>query len=488
MIATDRRTIVVAVLGATALLTWGGIRASELFAFDVSSLSAEALAALVAAAVLAWVVVARPAFGLGLLVALVWLDLSEVLVRNHDIPSILQILAAPLALAAWIGARGRVERHPLTRPLTLALLLWLLLVMASTTWAADPSVADERLAETAKAFAIYALAASLAVTRARVFLAAWTMVGSATLLAALGVYQAVTGSYDVDFGGLARVKDAQIWGDVFQGRIAGPLGDPNYFAQILLVVVPVALLLAHRAGSSRARWAGFGAAGLLAAAVALSYSRGGAMTLVIVVALSLVAMRIGATRLAALGLVALLAFAAVLPSDLGRRLGTITEILPGVEGHETLDPDSSFEKRKLVTTVAWLQFLERPILGVGAGNYTTHFDRIAAEVGSATREYGETSVRQYPHSLYLEVAAETGLVGLVVFGAAVVVSIHALLRARGRFQRAGDPAAADLSTAFAIAIAGYLISSLFLHGDFQRYLWLLFAFAAALEALAPERA
>jgi len=37
-----------------------------------------------------------------------------------------------------------------------------------------------------------------------------------------------------------------------------------------------------------------------------------------------------------------------------------------------------------------------------------------------------------------------------------------------------------------IALAGYLVSSIFLHSAYQRYLWLLLAFAPAMARLARE--
>ena len=45
-------------------------------------------------------------------------------------------------------------------------------------------------------------------------------------------------------------------------------------------------------------------------------------------------------------------------------------------------------------------------------------------------------------------------------------------------------AAAGLAVAFLIALAGYIVSSLFLHGHFPRYLWMLLGFAVGIERLA----
>ena len=48
---------------------------------------------------------------------------------------------------------------------------------------------------------------------------------------------------------------------------------------------------------------------------------------------------------------------------------------------------------------------------------------------------------------------------------------------------------AGLARGLQLALLGYLLSSVLLHGHFQRYLWLLLAFAAVLvrEAMGEER-
>jgi hypothetical protein len=43
-----------------------------------------------------------------------------------------------------------------------------------------------------------------------------------------------------------------------------------------------------------------------------------------------------------------------------------------------------------------------------------------------------------------------------------------------------------LTKAFEIALIGYLISSIFLHGHFHRYLWLIFAFSSVLYDLSEN--
>ena len=335
-----------------------------------------------------------------------------------------------------------------------------------------------------KGLVLFLLFVVLATTLTRVRAAVAAMVAAGSVLATLGIYQAVTGSFGSELGGLARIKQAQIYGDVFEPRIAGPLGDPNFFAQILLILVPLALALAWISRTRLGRTAGYGAAALLVAGTVLTYSRGAALALALVLALSLAAHGVRRRDVVAAGLLGALALP-FLPADFTRRLGTLEEVLPWAEG-EALRPDSSFEERRLVTAAAWAMFLDHPVRGVGPGNYTVRYQPYGDRVGSTARLYADPSEDHYPHNLYLEIGAETGVIGLLAFGVLLVVAVGSLESARERLRAVGERGAAVLARGTVIAIVGYLVSSLFLHGHFLRYLWLLLAVAAALHLRAGE--
>lgn len=440
--------------------------------FTWANAGALALAFALCAALLA-----RPGLGLVLLALFVYLNLSQVLVREHGLPSLLQLLVVPIGLAAFRGEGARRFRELPRLPLFLLLAAWSVVLLVSSLAAWDRQIADDRIAESVKAWVIFALVAVLASTPRRLRQGAWTIVAAGALLGGLGTFQALTGDYHRQFWGFARIKDAHIWGDVFEKRIAGPLGDPNFFAQILIVLVPVGLTLAAEARGLRNRVLALGATALILGGAVLTYSRGGALALGCVLLLFLASHRVR-PRYLGLGALVLLLLLLVAPSEFVRRLGTIGEILPG--GEEVIDPDSSFAERKLYALTAWAMFLDQPLLGVGAGNYTVHFDRYADVVGFSARDYEQPGEVHYPHNLYLEIAAETGIVGLAVFAGVVVAAFLALRQARR--------VSGDFARAFEIALVGYLISSVFLHGHFQRYLWLLFGFAAALRLMAREEA
>jgi colanic acid/amylovoran biosynthesis glycosyltransferase len=444
--------------------------------------SARGFALLLAGLVLGGISLRFPHVALCCLVAFVALNLSDVLVRGHGLPSLLQLSFVPLALAGWWNAR-RGSRFP-PRTLTLLLCGYLVIVMWSTTIAADRDAADVRLFEHLRGFAVFVVVVMLAQSAVALRRAAWTFVLCLSLLGGLALVQVLTGDFTRDFGGLARIKYAQVYGTTFEPRIAGPLGDPNFFAQILVMAVPIALYVAYTADDTRRRVLGFGAAGVVSAATVFTYSRGGALALAVVLVACVLARGIN-LRKASLGVVPVLVLLwLAMPDDFARRLTTLNQLLPGSD--EVLRPDSSFGERRLFAAAAWRMFEDAPLLGVGAGNYGVHFVDYAQRVGSDARLYVTPTEGYYPHNLYLEVAAETGVIGLVLFISVLAVCFAHLWRARIALLAAGARSSAGLVTGCAIALIGYLLTSVFLHGHFIRYWWLLVGFAAAAHKLVPD--
>jgi putative inorganic carbon (hco3(-)) transporter len=468
-------------LAAAGVGTWAAIDPSFLKldpARDARSLALTLLAVGAAAALML-----RPKIGLALFTATVYLNLSQVLVRQYDFPSLLQLLALPL-LAAALVERG--VRGPRAMPSGLLVLMgaYLVSILLSTNVAMDRTLADARLAEAARGFVVVLVVALLASTRERARITGWVLVGGAAFLSLLGIIQTLTGSYAMDFGGLARIKHAHIYGRVFEPRIAGPVGDPNYFAQMLLIVVPLALFAAWEEGRRHLRLVAWIATAVIVAAITLTYSRGGALALGFVLILALLAHGTD-IRKVALGLALLGAGLFVAPTGFQERLATVTELLPG-DDDTTLYRDSSFQERLLLGRVAWEMFASHPLRGVGAGNYTTRFDEYAHRVPSAARDYAVDDADRYPHNLFLELGAEGGIVLLGAFAALMAYVLTVLLRARQRFRKVADGPMAALATAVTLGLTGYLASSLFLHGAFQRYLWLLLGLAAALHVLSLD--
>jgi O-antigen ligase len=89
--------------------------------------------------------------------------------------------------------------------------------------------------------------------------------------------------------------------------------------------------------------------------------------------------------------------------------------------------------------------------------------------------------------MYLEIAAENGLVGLTFFLSAVVVTLRDLSRARRRWLHT-RPDDANLASAFLLVIVAYLSTAIFLHLSYARYFWLMFGLATVASGTEEEPA
>jgi O-antigen ligase len=132
-------------------------------------------------------------------------------------------------------------------------------------------------------------------------------------------------------------------------------------------------------------------------------------------------------------------------------------------------------------------FADHAAIGVGAGNFSEHYDEYAQHVGATVSSYDDFAHRRYPHTLYLEMAAETGIVGLLAFTLVIIVTLFNARAAIRMFKESGNPASASLVTSCALGLIGYLATSLFLHGHYIHYLWFLAALLAAAKHTAARR-
>lgn len=449
---------------------------------DPAALGLPHLVALVVGTLCLLLVLRNPEAGLLLLVGVLYTNLSEVAVRNYRVPSLLQLLAAAVAASFAIrqlSSRGPAGARPVFDPLLVPLVAYCAVVLASSLVAEDAALADERLSAHLKGVLVFLLVINLTTSREALRRVVWVLVLSGALLGAITLCQALTGSYGHEFFGFGRVKMAQIVGGVREARLAGPLSDPNFYAQILVPLVPLALYrLWDEPAAHLKLLAALGLAAVTGALV-FTYSRGGALAAGLALALAAVDKKIRLRQvLPCAALIALLLLWA--PAEFGGRLETLGRLLPEEDEEAlTVSAESSIEQRKLLMRTAWEMFDAHPVLGVGAGNYSEHFDEYAAHVGSATSSYENFGDRRYPHNLFLEVAAETGVLGLLTFAATVGGALLVALAAARRFRRAGDARAGGLAASIALALVAYMASSLFLHGHYVQYLWLLVALAAA---------
>jgi O-antigen ligase len=426
-------------------------------------------------------------FGLPLLIVVMYTDVSDILMRKAPVPSLLQPL---ILLMTFVVIRARRTLHPLgaaVRPVVLTFALYGLVVFATSIWARDAGLVDDDLSEIVKALFICILTASLASSWSALKAAFTALIASAAVLSAISVVQIATGRFLDAFGGLVTPQTGTIYEHILMPRASGPPNsDPNFYARILLIVIPLAIALALVERTRTRRIVYAAAAAMILAGTLVTYSRGAMLAVGAMAALLLIGFKVRLSRIALAGAAAL-ALLLLLPNNVTRRFLTIETLMPDYETTSN-DYDSSVEKRKVLVRAGLAMFDAHPFVGVGAGHYGRYYTRFANEVGATWIDYHPPGTVEYPHGLYFELASETGILGLAAFGATIVALLLSLERSRREALARGNRDLAIVALTLIAAVAGYLVASVFLHETHLRYLALYFGFSIAVARLNEVRA
>jgi hypothetical protein len=206
---------------------------------------------ILAAVSLTFVVFRFPQVGLFLLIGVVYSNISEVGVRSFSFPSLLQFLV-PLLLLVIAIRHLFLEKELLAwDPLIVLLIAYGIWIFISSIWATDPALADKALFEFLRGLLLMVVVLNLITSGSDFKTVTWVLVCTGIFLGAISVYQVWSSSYGFEFWGFGRVETAHIAGGIRQPRISGPLSDPNYYAQILVVLVPIAL---YRLWDEKSGW------------------------------------------------------------------------------------------------------------------------------------------------------------------------------------------------------------------------------------------
>ena len=419
---------------------------------------------------------ARPHWAVTLYTVIVYADILSVLTKFYDLPQLARF-AGVLLLSAVLGYRLLIQRGKLVGDeMTWWMIGYAAVVALGLIYARDRDLVQLNLIDFSRSLITYLVVINIITSRARLRIVLWALVGMATVLAGLTIFQAATGQYDNNFGGFAVYRISGISGDDEAPRPGGTFGDANYYGQALLVLLPVALYFALERKRQIERLAGATCSAILIAAVVFTYSRGDALALGGILVAALILKRPSPAVLLAGG-VALIVLLPLLPANYVSRLTTIVSAFQG--DTDTIYNEYSIRGRAGAIQAAIAMFLDHPITGVGRENYPLYQLQYLEGSSLAYKSQGIP-----PHDLYLEIAAEHGLIGLAFFAGFFLGLGRALWEARRRFLAVADADGAALAAWLAIMVGGWLMSSLFLHGAYLYMLWLQVALVIALRQLA----
>jgi O-antigen ligase len=262
-------------------------------------------------------------------------------------------------------------------------------------------------------------------------------------------------------------------------RLGIGLYETNYFATILVLVIPLAFVFAAQATTPVRRnlWITTGV--LLVLELFLTSSRGGFLGL-LVAGMVFVYRRRGPMGAVAVMAVLLLGLI-IVPTDLGSRLWTVFE----AEQAAPAGLEASNKAHVALFFAALRMIGDNPIFGVGPLNFK-----------SLSTLYTGLEQGNIAHNSFLEVAAEFGLPVFVIFVLLLLSVFRILNRATELGASAEGRRLAGWAEGLRSGLTGFLVAGCFISAQYEKMLWLavfltivLGRFAAevrAVEALEPE--
>ena len=462
-----------AALAAAAIIILGALGAGIL--------SADAPLLVVAGAsglFLAIAMVLRPDVATLTAIAVIYSNAAVVLVRFHNLPPFAAAFV-PLLLLVPLARDLVVRRLPVIAPPAMGWMVVLLgIYLISALFSADTKRSwDAVTVFLTEGFVLYFLVINVIRSPDMVRGVTWALLSAGAFVSIFAVHQTITGNYDSNYFGFAQADAAirtgvtTLTGDVLQPRMAGSIGETNRFAQTMLMLVPLGIFRVVGERSTVLKVIAGLLTVLITLGVILSFSRGAAVGLAVLV-VALMAMRMVRARHALVVVVVLAAILAAFPQYTNR----ITSLagVGGLENTGTSAVDNSLLSRITETAAAGLVMLDHPLIGVGPAMFPVYYEPYANNIGILVRNDAEREA----HNLYLGVGAELGIPGLVVF-LLVAFSVVQLLRRARRASIVRRPDLERLTTPFLLALLTYYVTGMFLHLSFGRFYWLMLAVATA---------
>lgn len=195
---------------------------------------------------------------------------------------------------------------------------------------------------------------------------------------------------------------------------------------------------------------------LFSMVIIISYSRGAFLSLLVLMGLLIILFNENRKQLLIVTLIVAFGFGLRISGDYWDRM----------KGISNYEEDASSMGRVATYEAAKQMIFQHPVIGIGMGDFKRKFYEYCPE---PYRQYGAPG--KNVHSIYLQVLAETGIIGFILYSATFLLVI------RSAMHRLKDP---ELSQANRILIksllasmGGYVTALFFLPGAYSNYLFLL---------------
>lgn len=417
-------------------------------------------------------IIIKPSLGANILVFAVYTNISDLLTKQ-GLPGIIKPLVAIVALALLVRylyvGQASIANSKTSRT-EFFLLAYFAVVVASFLVASDKDVALKDITDMGKDLVVvYCIL--FALRQARPWKQTmWLIMITTAMLAVLSAFQWITHNYSQTFWGLSAISMQKVFGESTTARVAGPINAPNLWGQILVSISTLIVFRIIHEKKPLVKAITALMVGVIWYAVLNTYSRGAYLVLAVDVVLILFVFEKGFNPLIAFaGLGALILVLPFLPAEYLDRFDTLTAFT----SENAIYQDTSFRGRSSEMLTGLAMFAEHPILGVGTGNYPANYQHYTQLIGIEFRAEARD-----PHSLYVQILAETGILGLIAFLAMALSLFSALNRACKAIEQSSRfHEWLPWMGAIRLAVLSYLMTSIILHNAYIRYFWMLIAMA-----------
>ena len=422
-------------------------------------------------------ILVRPELGLGAFIFIIYIQLTPVINKYYPgVPSpVFPLLGMLVFLIIWrmVIYGDRPDGWKRASVILVVMAFWLLSVLI-----ADDSVLAlakfQKFTENAVlAFVIVFFIQRPTSLRSIV----WALLAAGILMATISVFQNLTSTYDNNYWGFGEWDQSSTAG-VTNHRATGSYGNPNAYAQVLVMLVPLALDRFWHEKELRFRLLAGWALIVCILTIIFTYSRNGFITLLFTLGLLFVMRR---PRVLSLVVVMILAFVVIqfLPISYTERITTLFQFSPSNSPQQILD--ESFRGRLSENIAAWRMFQDNPLFGVGLDNFQVNYQSYSRQIGLDQRRIERT-----PASFYLELLSEQGLIGTTVFMVFILIIFRNLWKAWRLFQFSGMKNEEYMTLAFFSGLAGFMVFYISKNSAYPNVFWVLLGIAFSIAQVAEN--
>lgn len=381
-----------------------------------------------------------PRIGVIAIVGLVYSDIGTYL--GSGIFSALLIFVFISWLLGYIfNAQGLVKHKT-----NLFVVIFTLFVVISLSVAEVQKLAVEQFIEYLKTLVIYFLIVNLIDSKKVLEYTYYTIVGVSTLLSLYAIYKF--------FGSVEAAM-----------RLGVGERDPNLFAIVILTAIPIAVSLMKIQKKLLLKFVLLGCTMLLTATIFMTFSRGG------MIALGAIMLWIVYNeRKRKFFSVFFILLLLVLIYFFITQFGEYKELI------RLVTKDRSFLQRLNLYKGGIKMFLSHPIFGVGLGNFIVW-----------STKYSGLVMSLYAHNIFLHIAAETGIGGLISYCLILGSAWFSVLKSQKIAIQSNDDKFTNLIVGLKISMFGFLTAGLFLSQHLSKVLWILLGLGVAISIITKEK-